>query len=74
MPFLRSTDDLVRIAVAGGGLVLGSTGKSTEDLVRIAVAASNRGARLTIAAGTMSVDELVQIAVAGQGVVQFTFD
>ena len=68
----RTTDELVRIAVAGGGLRLDAAGRSTDDLVRIAVAGSTKGLRLVFAGLTgRSTDELVSIAVAGKGCVVF---
>jgi len=34
----KTTDQLVRIASAGGGMILDATGKTTDQLVRIASA------------------------------------
>jgi DNA replication protein len=69
---MKSTDDLVRIAAAGGGLDLRNAGKSTNDLVRIAAAASGNGARIMIN-GNKSTDDLVRIAAAGGGCVVVYF-
>lgn len=67
---LKSTDELVRIAAAGGGFVLAASLKSTDDLVRIAAAASHKGARVTFTGLKLkSTDELVRIGAAGQGCV-----
>lgn len=68
----RTTDDLIRIAHAGGGLRLNAGTRLTDDLVRIAHAASNKGARLFIAgASGRLTDDLVRIAHAGNGSVVF---
>ena len=67
-----STEDLVRIASAGGGFRLDVAGRSTDDLVRIAGAASGWGVRLVFAGMTdFSADDLVRIAEAGEGTVEF---
>jgi DNA replication protein len=67
-----STEDLVRIAEAGGGFRLDTVGRPTADLVRIAAAASDWGVRLVFSGMTgFSTDDLVRIAVAGEGCVVF---
>lgn len=67
---LRSTNDLVRIAAAGGGFHLDASLRSTDDLVRIAAAASTHGARVTFSGLKLrSTDDLVRIAAAGKGAV-----
>lgn len=67
-----TTDSLVRIASAGGGLIVDARGKSTDNLIRIAAAASISGAKITIKYydGIMT-DNLVRIAAAGKGCVVF---
>jgi DNA replication protein len=68
----RSTDDLIRIAQAGGGFRLNVDDRSTDDLVRIAAAASDWGVRLVFAGiGGRSTDDLVSIADAGEGCAEF---
>ena len=68
----RSTDDLVRIAAAGGGFSLKAGSRTTDDLVRIAAAAANKGALLFLGGlDGRTVDELVRIGAAGQGSVVF---
>jgi DNA replication protein len=68
----RTVEDLVRIAVAGGGFRLHAGTRQTEDLVRIAVAASTKGARIFLAGlGSRTTEDLVRIAVAGKGSVVF---
>ena len=63
----KSTDELVRIALAGGGFKLNASLKSTDDLVRIALATSTHGNKLTFSGINKSTDELVRIALAGKG-------
>ncbi|NHZ85594.1 MAG: hypothetical protein GWP19_06910 [Planctomycetia bacterium] len=64
----KTTDDLVRIAAAGGGFTLTATHKTTDDLVRIAAAASGKGSRITFAGLThKTTDDLVRISAAGKG-------
>lgn len=66
----RSTDDLIRIAAAGGGFSLTSTHRDTDDLVRIAAAASDKSSRVTFTGlSHRDTDELVLISAAGQGCV-----
>ena len=67
----RSTNDLERIAAAGGGLRISAL-RGANDLVRIAVAASGHHARIVIY-GTdgMTTDDLVRVGEAGNGVVSF---
>jgi DNA replication protein len=68
----RSTADLLRIAEAGGGFRLDSTGRPTDDLVKIAAAASSWGVRLVFAGmNGCATDDLVRIAEAGEGCVEF---
>ena len=69
---VRSTNDLVRIVAAGGGLVMDAAVRSTNDLVRIAAAGSSKGAPLVFRdMAVRSTDDLVRIAAAGKGCVQF---
>ena len=69
----KSTDDLVRIALAGGGLTLDGSKKHTDDLVRIALATKTGGAKLTITgiSAVRHTDDLVRIAIAAKGLVSF---
>lgn len=67
---MRSTDELVRIASAGGGFRLDASMRSTDELVRIASAASNKGSQVTFAGLKLrTTDELVRIGSAGKGTV-----
>ncbi len=64
----KTTDDLVRIATAGGGFRFMAGHKTTDDLVRIATAASSKGARITFTGlKHKTTDDLVRISVAGKG-------
>jgi hypothetical protein len=68
----RTTDELVRIALAGGGFELDAARRTTDDLVRIALAAGNKPARLRLVnVMTRTTDELTRIALAGKGAVFF---
>jgi hypothetical protein len=67
---LKSTDDLVRIAAAGGGFTLDASLRSTNDLVRIAAAASEKGSQITfVGLKLRSTDDLVRIGAASKGCV-----
>ena len=64
----KMTDQLVRIASAGGGMIIDGDGKMTDQLVRIASAASQSGAKIIITnVGSKMTDQLVRIASAGKG-------
>ena len=69
-----STDDLVKIADAGGGLTLDADAKSKDELVQIATAAAGSDAGVTFRNVTaLAVDDLVEIAKAGDGCITFEF-
>lgn len=68
----RSTDDLVKIVAAGGGLILDAEAKSTDELIKIANAAAESEAFVTMRkVGEKNTDELIKIAAAGDGAVVF---
>lgn len=68
----RTTEDLIRIAAAGGGFRLAAGLRTTEDLIRIAAAASNKGAQLYLTGlQTRTTEELIRIGAAGKGSVVF---
>lgn len=68
----RLTDDLVRIAAAGGGFRLDASTRHTDDLVRIAAAAKHGGATVIfIGLSSRMTNDLVRIGAAGQGFVIF---
>lgn len=67
----RPTDDLVRLAAAGGGFRLDAGMRSTDELVRIAAAAGNSGAQIVLAGmAPRPIDDLVRIGAAGKGLVR----
>lgn len=67
-----TTDSLVRIAAAGGGIVMDCKGNTVDTLVRIAAATKQTGAKfvLTNTEG-FNVDSLIRIGAAGAGNVIF---
>ena len=68
----RSTDELVRIAAAGGGFILDASRRPTGDLIRLATAAALKGARITLRGiEQRHTDELVSIGAAGKGNIVF---
>ena len=68
----RPTEDLVRIAEAGGGLTIDASMREIEDLIKIARAARESGGRIHITNIRMwKTDELVQVASVGRGCVSF---
>ena len=68
----RSTEDLVLIATAGGGLRFEGKARLTDDLVRIATAAKSGGGQLMLTGMSARLtDDLVRIATAGKGHVIF---
>ena len=69
---MLTTDQFVRLAVAGGGFTLDAQRFQVDELVRIAVAASSKGSRISIQnAQNIPIDSLVRIAVAGKGTTFF---
>ena len=69
---MRPTNDLIRIASAGGGFTLDADVRPTEDLIRIASAASAAGARVHFRGLSLRpTDDLIRIGSAGRGVVSF---
>lgn len=65
---MLTTDNLVRIAAAGGGIILDCGTMTTDSLVRIAAAAANSGSKIILTnLGKKTTDNLVRIAAAGKG-------
>jgi len=68
----RHTDELIRIAAAGGGFTFDAATRPTEDLVRIAAAAGRKGARIGLRGlSVRPIEDIVRIASAGKGAVHF---
>lgn len=68
----RSTDDIVRIALAGGGFRMDASRRHVDDLVRIAIAGKSKHSRIVFTGlDNRPADDLVRIALAGGGCVQF---
>jgi hypothetical protein len=69
---MRSLEDAVQVAQAGGGFTMQASVRRTDDLVRIAQAAAKSGAKVTFTGLEMRrTEDLVEIALAGQGAVSF---
>jgi hypothetical protein len=74
---MRTTDDLVKVAAAGGGLEFRAALFSTKDLIRIAAAAATAGPRVQLTIHEMMdrpTEDLVRIAEAGKGCVAFALE
>lgn len=68
----KTTDQLVRIALSAGGMIIDGASKTTDQLVRIASASSNSSAKIIITnIDSKTTDQLVRIASAGKGNVIF---
>ena len=69
---LKSVDELLTIASAGGGFRLDCSLKSTDELCQIAAAAHTSGATVIMfGINLKTTEELVKIAEASQGAVIF---
>ena len=65
-------DDVLRIALVGGGMDMHASNRTTAELIRIALAASTRGTRLIFRGlADRQTDVVVRIALAGRGTVLF---
>jgi hypothetical protein len=68
----RNTDELIRIAAAGGGFRLVAGVRTTDDLIRIAAAAKSGGARVYFSGmSTRITEDLIRIGAAGKSSVVF---
>lgn len=65
------TNDLIRIANAGGGFELSATGRDINDIIRIANAAGGKGRIELTSVDHFGVNDLIRIANAGKGSVFF---
>ena len=68
---MRTTEELLRIVAAGGGMRLDASKMTTDDLVAIAAALSQNARLILTGLGARSTDDLVRIAAAGRGGVFF---
>ena len=64
---MRTTDHLVRIAKAGGGLIIDASKYTTDHLVRIANAIQPNSQMILKNCCDVTIDHLVRIAKAGKG-------
>ncbi|NTH50941.1 hypothetical protein G6L09_08135 [Agrobacterium rhizogenes] len=68
----RTTDELVRIALAGGAIEMDVAARTTDDLVRIALAAGKGGGTWVFKGlYARTTDDLVRISLAAKGNVRF---
>jgi hypothetical protein len=64
----RVTNDLVRIAAAGGGLKFNGGPRTAEDLIRIAAAIANGGGTLYLTGMSgRTTDDIIRIVSVGKG-------
>jgi DNA replication protein len=69
---MKTTDELIKIAAAGGGFVLEAGKRTTDELASIAAAARRSGAAVIFRnVAIRKTDALVKIAGAGKGHVIF---
>ena len=69
---MRPTQELIQIALAGGGFTIKASMRPTQELIMLANAAAQSGATLTLCGLTMrSTNELLMIAQAGRGRIVF---
>ncbi len=68
----RSTQEIMQIVAAGGGITMNGAARSTQELMQIAAAGASKGSRVTFTSlAARSTQELMQIAAAGRGCVSF---
>jgi len=63
---MKTTEDCIRIAAAGGGMDLSGAGKTTEDLIRIASAVRKGGGTIYIP-GSKTTEDVIRICSAAPG-------
>jgi DNA replication protein len=69
---LRSIEELIKIARAGGGFTMDASHCTTDEVVRVAEVAGEHGTDLRISKICgKTTDDLVKIAAAGRGHVFF---
>lgn len=68
----KLTNDLIKIATAGGGFRLDAKTRLTDELVQLAAAAKTGGATVIFSGtGMFSTQDLIRIGAAGKGAVIF---
>ena len=68
----RKMEDVLRIALAGGGMDMQASNRTTVELTRMALAGSTSGRRLIFRGlADRQPEDLVRIALAGRGTVLF---
>ena len=67
----QSTNDLIRIAAAGGGFKIDGAARATNDLIRIAAASAGKGKVVFTNMAASSTNDLIRIAAVGKGSVFF---
>jgi len=69
---MKTTDELIELVRAGGGLVLDAGRRSTDELVRIVTAARKSGSTIILRKVALRKNEaLMRISEAGKGHVIF---
>ena len=64
----KTTDSLVRITAAGGGLIIDCEGKTIDSLVRIAAATKTKGSKIIMTnLKGKTTNSLLRIVDAGDG-------
>ncbi|MFH1614381.1 MAG: hypothetical protein ABIG61_04765 [Planctomycetota bacterium] len=72
---ILTTQDIVSIVSAGGGMVLDTKNRTTQDLISITSASRNKGSKIILKnLSFRTTQELVSIASAGNGNVIFLID
>ena len=65
---VKTTDQIVRIVMTGGGVIINGSSKTTDQLARIAMAASKSGATVILKnVQNKTTDQLARIGMAGKG-------
>jgi hypothetical protein len=72
---ILTTQDLISIVSAGGGIILDTKHKTTQDLISIAAASRNKGSKIVLTnLSIKTTQDLISIASAGNGNVIFLID
>ncbi|MGD0078281.1 MAG: hypothetical protein ABSB91_06615 [Sedimentisphaerales bacterium] len=72
---ILTTNDLISIVSAGGGIVLDTKNRTTQELISIAAASRNKGSKVILTNLSFKTTmDLVSIGAAGNGNVIFMID